>query len=172
MDNHAIAPSASESTHTESRPKIGYRADRGRRETVYFLSAEIVALALFSLYPAVLHFQFPGTPSWVMAMMLIALVQIAYSVWLALAPDWCSLWVTMLALAGIAAIYATAMAVLIGVQPGAETIFDLGELKQLEGRRAALWCTIVVLLSLLLAYLCGRASHRWHRSYRMAFKDR
>lgn len=145
----------------------GYRVEKSRRETVYLLAAGIAALACFSLAPAVAHWRLASAPGWAQAIVLVAFLQFAYAVWLAISPDWSSVWVAMFALAGVAALYATALAISLHAKPNEETILDLAELLRTQNSKPTLWCGAVVLLTSLLAYLCGLVSHRWHKAYRL-----
>jgi hypothetical protein len=145
---------------------LGYRADRGKRHSVYWLAGTQFALALFAIMPGVWQlFQTQPAP-WAHFVICLSLLQIAYAIWLALAPDYSSAEVAMFATGVLAAIYAGAMAVCWLTAPRIGGWLQLGSLKMEYGSKPALWCAIMVLLASLTAYLCGHVSFRWRKSYR------
>lgn len=146
--------------------ELGYRADRGKRHTVYWLAGTQFALALFAIVPGVWQLLQTQPAPWAYFVICLSLVQIGYAVWLALAPDYSSAEVAMFATGVLAAVYAGAMAVCWLTAPRAGGWLQLGSLKLEYGTKPALWCAIMVLLASLTAYLCGHVSYRWRKAYR------
>jgi len=161
------SPWADNSPADTLKPRtVGYRADQGRRGTVYFLAAAYVLFSLLTMAPAALYFDRGATPGWAQLVLFVSLLQLAYALWLALVPDWSSLWVATLSLALVATLYATGVAITATARPDSELLLDLAELIRTQGNKPALWCSAIVLLASLLAYLFGLVSHRWHKAYR------
>lgn len=152
----------------------GYQAEASRRATVYQLAAALILASLFSLVPAVLdiaeHFRTidsPGVSRWVFMLMLAAIVQIAYAVYLVHMPDWSTLWVVSLVTLALAMVYAMLVGVLMLSGPQSELVQLLGLEDQRSGNRAVGWCAIMLSLSCLLAYATGQVSVRWYHAYQV-----
>ncbi len=92
---------------------------------------------------------------------MLAALQIAYACWMLLVPDWSTVWVAMLVLAAVAALYGTALGIAWVTPQG--SLVPLGMLQ--TRAQAQLWCAAVIVLTLGLTYACGRVSHRWHKTY-------
>jgi hypothetical protein len=152
----------------------GYQADASKRATVYQLAAALILASLFSLVPAVVdiaeHFRTidsPGISRWVFLLLLAAVVQIAYAVYLVQMPDWSTVWVVSLMTLALAVVYAMLVGVLMLSGPQSEFVQLLGLEDQRSGNRAAGWCVIMLSLSCLLAYATGQVSVRWYHAYQM-----
>ena len=145
----------------------GYQVDRGRRTTANWLAISMAAMALFTMAPAMMHLNLREAPGWSNVVLLLALLQLAYAAWFALAPDFSTAWVAMFAFAGIAVIYAAATAITLNARPGNELILDLGELCRTMGNKPTLWSLAVVLVASTMAYFSGSFSHRWRKSARL-----
>ncbi len=157
-----VAPTTFAST---TRGPLHPRAiDPRHRTGVYYLAAGCAGLALLTMLPALWHLNLSEAPGWARLVLLVALLQLAYAAWLALTPDWSSLWVVMLALGAVAALYATGAAMTLQAEPGDPLLLGLGELCRQQGSKPTLWCAAVVLLASLLAQLTGAASSRWRRA--------
>jgi hypothetical protein len=142
-----------------------------RRWTVYQLGAALGVMALFALLPAAMdvieHLRTPdspGIPRWVFALMLACGLQLAYAVYLFQLPDWSTVWVVSLAMLVLTTVYAMlfGLTTLADDQSLLIRWLELGD--KLAGKKAAGWCLILLSLSSLMAYLCGRTSVRWHRA--------
>lgn len=149
----------------------GYQADASRRTTVYQLAAALILASLFSLVPAVMdiaeHFRTidsPGVSRWVFLLLLAAIVQIAYTVYLVQMPDWSTVWVVSLVTLALAMVYAMLVGVLMLSGPQSEFVQLLGLEDQRSGNRAVGWCAIMLSLSCLLAYAAGQVSVRWYHA--------
>ena len=145
----------------------GYVADPGRRRTAYWLASSMAAMALFTMLPAFGHLNLREAPAWSNIVLLLSLLQLAYALWFATAPDYSTAWVAMFAFAGIAVIYAAASAITLNARPGSELVFDLGELCRTTGRKPMMWSIAVVLIASTMAYFCGAFSHRWRKTYQL-----
>lgn len=146
--------------------ELGYRADRSKRHSIYWLAGTQFALALFAIGPGVWQLMQTQPAPWAHFVICLSLVQMAYAVWLAMSPDYSSAEVAMFASGVLAAIYAGAMAVCWLTAPRLGGWLQLGSLKMQYGSKPALWCAIMVLLASLTAYLCGHVSFRWRKTYR------
>ncbi len=153
---------------------LGYQAEPSRRWTVYQLAAAMILASLFSATPAVLDIvdhlrsvDSPGVARWACLLLLAAMVQFAYTIYLVQLPDWSTVWVVSLATLFLAFVYAMLVAVLIMGQPQSHIVQLLGLEDQLHGNRAAGWCAIMLSLTCLLAYAAGRISVRWYQACQM-----
>ncbi|MBN1912688.1 MAG: hypothetical protein JW818_23400 [Pirellulales bacterium] len=142
------------------RPPGIYHADRGHVRTVWWLAAVLAGVALFEAVPALRYLNLATAPGWARIVLLVALLQLGYVAWAAVAPDWSTVWVLMLVFAATATLYAAATALAFATPP--ETPLPLG----LEPIRSyvARWCAAVMLTSTLATYLAGRASTHWRRT--------
>jgi len=139
-----------------------YRADRGHVETVRWLAGVLGLLVLLAGLPALGHLNVASAPGWARALLLITLLQIAYLAWMAILPDWSTVWVAMLVFAAVATLYALAAGLAVATPPDRALPLGLGEVRD----KLARWSTAALLLGVLGTYLCGRTSVRWQRSCR------
>lgn len=137
-----------------------YRPDRGRVQTVRTLAVILLLVAAFGGAPAVLHPDLETAPGWSRLVLFVALLEIVYIAWMAITPDWSTVWVLMLLLAAVTAGYAAATA--IAVATPLDAPLPLG----MSGVRgsAARWCGSVLMVHGLATYLCGRTSTKWRRA--------
>jgi len=143
-------------------PRIqGYRADRYKTQTVYLLAAGLAMLCLFHMAPALSHRNWGEAPNWARLVMLLSILELTYVAWMALVPDWSTVWVAMLVFAVVAALYGTALAIVVVTPPDRPLRLGMDGVRQ----SARLWCGSVILLTTLMTYLCGRISYQWRRSY-------
>ncbi len=152
----------------------GYQAEPSRRWTVYQLAAAMILASLFSTIPAVLDIiehlrsvDSVGVARWAYLLLLVAMVQSAYTIYMVQLPDWGTVWVVSLATLILAFLYAMLVAVLIMGQPQSQIVQLLGLEDQMHGNRAAGWCAIMLSLTCLLAYAAGRTSVRWYQACQM-----
>ena len=148
--------------------ELGYRADRAKRHSVYWLAGTQFALATFAIAPGVWQLTQAQPAPWAHFVICLSLVQMAYAAWLALSPDYSSAEVAMFATGVLAAVYAGAMSVCWLTAPRAGGWLHLGSLKMEYGSKPMLWCAVMVLLAALTAYLCGHVSFRWRKAYRQS----
>jgi len=130
------------------------------RTIVRWFTLPISISALLGMLPALVHLSsLPEQPPYVKIALLIGLLELAYAIWLSIAPDCASLWVLMIVLTGSTAMYAAAMAIVLVSSP--DEGMPLG-LDAVERHQVLVWCAGKVILSLSLAMICGRSSIRWH----------
>lgn len=129
------------------------------------MAVTYAAFSLLTMTPAAYYFDHGATPGWAQVVLLVSLLQLAYALWLALVPDWSSLWVASLSLSLVATLYATGVAITATARPDSKLLLDLAELLRTQGSKPALWCLTIVLLASLLAYLAGLTSYRWHKAH-------
>ena len=141
-----------------------YQPDAGRIQTVRFLAMWLAAAVLFSALPALLqphHLNVVAAPGWVRLVLMAAGLQAVYIVWTVTAPDWGSLWVSMIVFAAVSAGYGFATAVALATAPDQPLLLGMND----DVRRAAkLWCPAVMAVMALATYFCGRTSVRWRRA--------
>ena len=140
----------------------GYQADRYHTHTVYAIAVGLALVALFQLAPPIKRGEF--APAWAQCAILLVAVQLIYALWLALAPDWSTLWVAMLAFAGVAALYGAALAIAVITPRDKAMLLGMDDVRD----SARLWCSAVILVTTMMTYVCGRASYTWYKSYRRA----
>jgi hypothetical protein len=156
-------PASSNGTGVESQTQ-GYRPDAGKLTTVRWLAAGLLAITVLGALPAQNYFRLGGAPAWAQLILIVSALQLVYIFWMATLPDWSSVWVLMLVFAVVAALYGLVLAVALVAPPDPSMPLDLYPVRRL----AAPWCAAMILLTFLGAYLCGRFSYRWYRSYVLA----
>jgi len=92
---------------------------------------------------------------------VLCLLQMIYVMWMVSLPDWSTVWVLMLIYGAVSAAYGFVLAVSLMTPREEELMLGLEAVRRLT----PLWCAAMLLLSFLAAFLCGRTSSRWHRSY-------
>lgn len=107
-----------------------------------------------------MHPDIETAPGWARLVLFVAFLQTIYVAWMALTPDWSSVWVLMLAFAAVAAGYATVTAIAIATPLDAPLPLGMSEVRG----SAARWCGSVLLIHGLATYLCGRTSTKWRRA--------
>jgi hypothetical protein len=134
----------------------------------------LAALAIFGVSPAVWEWytlwQNPeetSVPPWVFALLITGVLQLAYAVYLAQAPDWSALWTSTLATLAAAAAWATLLGTTLLGKDESMLVMLFRYADKLEGNRAAMWCFIMLCLTSVLAYFLGLSAARWRRSYRV-----
>ena len=149
-------------TETQYVPWDVYRADPGRIATVKWLTLLLLAAVLFSLAPVVRlgHLNLEAAPGWARAVVLLAMLQTVFVVWMLNRPDWATVWVVMIVFAAVSTLYGTATAVAIATPPHQTMPLGMSEVRQ----TAAGWCLSVLLLMALATYFAGRVASRWRRA--------
>ncbi len=116
-------------------------------------------------------------PTWVYLLLWLALIEIGYAVYLMQLPDWSSLAVAAVVLAGLAAIIAVALGLTMFARPD-NAILALLDLvpDSASGRRgvgpATTWCLVLVCLTSLLALWFGQdAADRRRADRALAARD-
>ncbi|HUY36537.1 MAG TPA: hypothetical protein VMV69_27625 [Pirellulales bacterium] len=137
-----------------------YQADARKVEMVYWLAAILSFSVVFSVAPALRHWQLAEAPGWARIMLLVAAAQFAYIAWLLLLPDWSTVWVGMILFTVVGAGYGTAMALFGSMPHGKLTPLGLAG----AGSAATGWCGANVVLMGLLSIACGRLATKWRRS--------
>ncbi len=159
-------------------PRVrGFVHDVAKRTSVYWLAAGLATLALFSVLPAAWNVVEASravgrleADRWALLVMWLALVQLAYAVYLVHLPDWASVWVTSVTTLVLAAVYAMLLGVVLWSTGEGGILALLGldgaELYRAAGvDRRAVWCLAMLGLTSLFAYLSGRMSMRWRATY-------
>jgi hypothetical protein len=144
-------------------PRTGYQPDSDKRWTVYYLAGWMALFSLFSMAPALPHGNLGAAPRWAQAVLLLSLLQLAYVAWVASIPDWATLWSSMIVFTSIAALYGAMMTIALSTPLEQPLPLDMSDVR----RETPLWCAGMMLLSFLLAYLCGRAAWRWRRTFEL-----
>lgn len=150
---------------------------RNQRATAVGLSLVLAALALFGVAPAVWEWfalwqnpDEPPVPPWVFALLITAVLQMAYAVYLWQVPDWSAMWATTIATLAAAAAWAALLGTtLLGQQESALVeLFRYAD--KLDGNRAAMWCFIMLCFTSVLAYFLGLTAVRWQRAFELLRK--
>jgi hypothetical protein len=142
------------------------------RWPVYQLGMWVIVAAVVGVIPSLLDIvahirqgESAGISRWALALLLASGLQAAYAVYLLQLPDWGTAWVMSL----VMLVFATAYAALLGAltlanqQSQLVQFLELGDM--LPGGQATVWCLVMLGLYSLLAYLSGRISFRWRRTY-------
>jgi hypothetical protein len=143
------------------------------------MAGALIAAALFSAAPALLeigdYVQYrsslgaPGINRWALIAIFLALLQVAYGVFLLQLPDWTSLLVVALYLLAVAAAYALVLGVTLVSGPSGWLVGQGGLqlADKLAGGKAALWCLCMTSVSMILAFFAGRQSVQWRNAERI-----
>ena len=147
--------------------------DAARTLAAYWLSAALVAAALFSVAPAVwdvveflqiAESQFVAR--WALVLFFLGVLQLAYAVYLFQLPDWATVWVVTLFSLVTAGIYAGVLGLVL-LSPADGFLVGRQGLQladKLAGGKAALWCVCMVSVSTILAFFAGKLSSRWRQA--------
>ncbi|HVW37470.1 MAG TPA: hypothetical protein VHB99_09195, partial [Pirellulales bacterium] len=143
-----------------------YRPAPHQAETVYWLSAVLLFVIVFTSAPALGYLQLDEAPLWAQGMLLVAGLQLAYAAWLVIVPDWSTVRVGVWLFAASAMLYAAASG-LFGMAGGAEL-----PLEYVGGRgSAAGWSCISAIVLGLLSYACGQVCGNWRRADFIAYSS-
>ncbi|MCA9122040.1 MAG: hypothetical protein H6822_12200 [Planctomycetaceae bacterium] len=146
----------------------GYVADRDKVATVRWLAVTLAIAGLVGMVPAIIdvteHWLSPtsgGVSRWACVLMLVALIQSAYALYLIQLPDWSSVWVVTFFTLAIAGSYAAMFGLTLLSTDQGEFVQLLGLADRLRGGKATLWCLIMLSLMSLISYFSGRVGVRW-----------
>ena len=149
----------------------GYRADRGRRQTVIYMACWLIVIAVTSLVPAGLELSarskldiWPGVPLWIYILILFAGIQVAYSVYLIQLPDWSTIWVVSVVTLIQAMIYAMLLGISLLATIQSPLLQSLELTNRLRGGSIGLWCVVMVCLYCLFSYFGGRFGLSWRNT--------
>ena len=168
-DKHPAQPIAAHTAGGVLVPRRGVEHDVPTRRLVMYQAMGIAAIALIGMFPAgweigehLLADRSPGVAAWAYVVLWLATVQLGYALYLVQLPDWSSLWVAAHACLLIAAVYAVGFGA--GLAAGGESslIVALGLSDRHHSGQLTGWCLIMLSVSLLVAYLLGKYSLRWH----------
>jgi hypothetical protein len=143
----------------EESVQRAYRANPQQLEITYWLAVVLLFVIVFAAAPSLTYLQLDRAPPWAQIMLLIAGVQVAYTVWLIILPDWSSVWVGMWVFGVSAALYAGGMG-----------LFAMSDQAPLgvsgSTASATAWCGAITLVLGLLSYACGQVCVNWRRADR------
>ena len=137
---------------------------------VSYLGAAIIGVAMISILPIMIALWRSQDPAkafefqrWAYVLLLVAMLQLAYAIYLVQIPDWSSVWVVSIATLLLATTYATLMSIrlLSGDTNGVIRFLDLHDNAFSSGQEAG-WCLIMLILTGLVSYLAGRFGARWY----------
>ena len=138
---------------------------------VFQLAAAVIAAALFSLFPSVWDLidflqnpQGAAVGRWAIVIGMLAVVQIAYAIYLIQLPDWTTVWMVTLFALGCAALYAMALGLTVISGKDGSLVHFLQLSEQVAGGKAPLWCLCMMSVMTLLAFFAGRLSVRWRQA--------
>ena len=164
----AAKPAANKRSWISDTP--GYRPDKSKLQTVYWLAAGLLALTAVCLWPAVKHYDHLATPTWAKVVLLLSALQLSYIAWMLSVPDWSTLRVMMVVFTVVSALYGTGMTIAFFSSPddpaAGGSFLQLHDVQQY----AATWCALVVLLGGLMTYLLGRCDSRWRKAFRLSVR--
>jgi hypothetical protein len=149
----ALPPLGNQPRVYESRPE--------QIRAAYVLSIVTGALAMLGAWPALVALGHPPAAGWVWIVLLLAAVEVTYAIWLASLPDWSTLWIGMVLCAGLAAIQALALGLVMATPAMRSLPIGLDEVRTSLGS----WSACLLALHAGLAYAAGWISTRWRREY-------
>jgi hypothetical protein len=145
----------------------GYLPDHGKVTSVRWLALALAAIAVIGAMPARDYYRFAGAPAWAQVILLISALQLLYILWMASLPDWSTVWVTMIVFAVTSALYGFALAVTLLTPVGRGLPLSLDQVHRI----APAWCGAMVLFTFLGAFLCGRYSFKWYKTYVLTARE-
>lgn len=137
-----------------------YLADKGQLRRVRWLAMWLSLVTLFDVSPAVFHVMTQSPATWAWLVLLVAMLQGVFIVWMVATPDWAALRVVMLFFFLVAVGYA-----LVAFRLTGSEVLPWG-LDPVR-REAPQWCVSAFLVTGLGAYLCGYVSSKWHRAFKL-----
>jgi hypothetical protein len=144
--------------HPAPKESTGDAGRHAMRRRFYRLWVVLVAGTLVQLVP-VFRYGDATAPYWMRGIVLAAFLQGACWLWMALVPDWSSLWIAMVLSAGAAAGYAFALAIAVVAPEGQIDILQMNPLR--DG--AQIWTMAMLVLSGGLTLACGVLSFSWRK---------
>lgn len=147
---------------------VGKRTSREKTIACYQLATCVVIASLFSMGPAIWDVvEYLSIPDatfiarWAILLVMVAVIQIGYAIYLIQLPDWSTVWMVTLAWLATATGYAMGLGLTLisGNNSVVVQALQLGD--KLDGGRASLWCLCMMSVAILLAFFAGRLSVRW-----------
>lgn len=132
----------------------------------------LVALGIVSLAPGVYDIvrfvrdtESGPIGRWAFVTFFLATLHFAYAFYLGQLPDWSASWVLTAATLVQASLYASLLTALhlAGGESQLVDALDLGP--HVDNGHARAWCFVMLCLTGLAAYFCGRVSMRWRRAF-------
>lgn len=152
--------------------RYGYQPDQEKLAAAYVLAMLVSLLGMFSMAPAVYdvarylsHTEGDFVGRWAFLLFFLGMIHLAYAVYLTQLPDWSSAWVLTSVVLGQGAFYAMLLTAAYLARGGSQLVqaLDLGQ--YIDNGQAIAWCFIMLCLTGVVAYFCGRVSIRWRRSF-------
>lgn len=100
---------------------------------------------------------------WVWLVLFVTMLEGVFTVWMTVTPDWATLRVVMLFFLLVAIGYGLMAVYALGISPDRSLPWGLDSVRPWVSR----WCTSVLLLTALGAYLCGHVSVKWRRAFKL-----
>jgi len=142
-------------------PSRVYESRPERIRAAYLVATIAGALALLGTWPALVALGHPPTAGWVWLVLLLSLVEVAYALWLASLPDWSTLWIGMALSAGVAAVYALTLGLVMAMPASRSLPLGLDDVRSSLGS----WSLTLLVLHAGLACAAGWISSGWRREY-------
>lgn len=132
----------------------------------------VVTLGIFSMAPGVLDVvrYLTDTESgqvgrWAFVVFFLGVLHLAYAFYLGQLPDWSSAWM----LTGVTllqgAMYAAVLTALQLTGGQSQFVEALDLRPHIDNGHARAWCFVMLCLTGMTAYFCGRVSMRWRRAF-------
>lgn len=164
------APALPTSPIVSDRP--GYQPDSEKLSAAYVLAMLLVLLGLFSVVPGVLDVvrYLRDTESgfvgrWAFVVFFLATLHFGYAFYLGQLPDWSSSWVLTAATLAQGAVYGATLTALYLAGGGSQFVQMLELQSYVDNGHARAWCFVMVCVTGVVAYFCGRVSMRWRRAF-------
>lgn len=155
-------------TNRDELPTAALFVYRARATTVRRLCALLFIVLLVGVVPALFDWlehgrslRSAGVARWASVSLLMAAVQLIYTVYLLQLPDWSSLWVVALVMLVMAMLYAVAFGLTLFAQGDSPLIAWLEWGDALRNGHARTWSLVMTMGCSLLALVCGVTAVRW-----------
>jgi hypothetical protein len=159
--------------HAAAPVPIGIVHPPAKRHAVYYVAAGMAGVALVSTYPAVreiaahlLGENSPGIDAWAPLVLLLAVVQLAYVVYVTQLPDWSTTRVLMVITVVVAMVYASVLGFSVTAAEDNQLISSLGLTNAYRLKQITAWCFLILLLMCSLAYFWARVTFHWQKEGR------
>ncbi len=170
--------SSSDDAPTESQGLPGIAAPADLRTSAINLAIAMIGVAAIGILPAVYisylawagDSQQAAIPTWALLTYLVAILHLAYAIYLVQLPDWSTVWVTTAITLMTSAAYATLLGLRLLVSDQHRLIHFLQlDINRFHAGQEAGWCFIMLMLTGVVSYFAGRSALHWGEVYQRDF---
>jgi hypothetical protein len=116
-------------------------------------------MAAIQSIPAIAQLTAPAAQPWAPVLLFVVLIQSAYAVWMMTLPDWRTVWIVMIELAAVSALYGLTLGIVIVTPPNEAAWLGIERVGQV-GRW---WCAAMLATTCAATFACGRIAQAWRK---------